>query len=90
MGAARANDSHGPRVTGKSLETLAHDDVLGAVSHGRHLPPLHPLCLGVKSALIPDSQTSLVQCLEKKPEAPGALLTGHRKEALGLGTLDSS
>lgn len=88
MGAERANDSHGSWVTRKSLGTLAHN-VLGAVSHGRHLAPFHPLCLGVKSAVTPDSQTSLVQCLEKKPEAR-AILTGLSTEVLGLGIPGSS
>lgn len=44
----------------------------------------------VKSALTPDSHISLVQCLQKKPEASGEILTRHGKEIPGQGTPDSS
>lgn len=86
MGTEKADDSHRPWVMGKSPRTLAPKDMLGGNGARVGLASLPSLFSWLWSGLTPDSHTSLVvQGLEKKLEAPGTILTGHRKEAVGPG-----
>lgn len=46
VGAGRTDDSHRPWATGKSLRTLAQEDMLGTMRHGGPCSPYIPFAPG--------------------------------------------